>query len=381
LVVGGGPAGTSAAWHLAARGARVVLLERERLPRYKTCGGGVVARALAALPEGTRLDPEHSCNAAEMHFAAERIGFRVRRASPIVAMAMRADLDLGLLERARSEGVRVESPCSLVGFEEQGGELLVHTSRGDFRSRFLIGADGALSTVARCAGLGKPPACAPALEAEVEVRPEVHERFAGTARFDFGIPPGGYAWVFPKRRHLSVGVLAMRKGAKRLKEFLTTYLSRMEIAPIRLELHGFPIPVRPRSTLAAGRVLLVGDAAGLADPLTGEGISHALRSGAVAAAAIQATAHGPDRDPSRVRARFCDAMRREILDDLRAARILAAILYRLPRLRRLLFRRGGQVLCEAVTEVVLGNRDYRECLRSPVKIARTLLFPRGLVKT
>jgi len=174
-------------------------------------------------------------------------------------------------------------------------------------------------------------------------------------RFDVGIVPHGYAWVFPKTTHLSVGVLTTHRGAINLHRQLEEYLRVIRLAPQAMERHGFVIPVRPRAgPLARARMLLVGDAAGLADPVTAEGISLAARSGRLAADAIIAS----QLDPQRARAGY-DAALRPMLAELRVARTLARLLYEYPRARRWMFRRVGQRLVEAITDVFMGARTYR----------------------
>jgi flavin-dependent dehydrogenase len=211
----------------------------------------------------------------------------------------------------------------------------------------------------------------PALEAEVEVPPAVLARYAEGARFDLGVPVGGYGWVFPKARHLSVGVGAFMRSAvrRRLRDELGRYLASLGLGEARaLRVRGAPIPVAPRRDPARGRVLLAGDAAGLADPLTGEGISLAILSGRLAAEALLLARLEPR---AAVRA-YRSSLRREIIGDLRIARGLAWVLHRRPGLARRLVPRLGQLAGEALTEVIIGRRTYRELVGS-VRAWRRLL--------
>lgn len=360
VIVGSGPSGSAAALGLVSQGARVVVLERMRLPRYKTCGGGVVARALAWLPPEVQVRPERICHAVELNFLDDGLRFAVERSEPIVNMTMRAEFDSALLAAAERAGAEIRAECTFQGFSANGGALQVQTSRGPLRAEFLIGADGALGEVARRAGWAKSIAGVPALECELTVPERELDRFAAAARFDFSQPPEGYAWVFPKTNHLSAGILSMRRGPAHLKELLRVYLDRIGVAGILgMELHGFQIPVRPRSEgFARGRVLLVGDAAGLADPITGEGISYAIRSGQLAARAWAAGG----QDPAHVGRAYTAALGREVLQELRIGRVLSRITYGLPPIRRALFRSFGQSICEAVTEVILGRMSYRDLI-------------------
>jgi flavin-dependent dehydrogenase len=209
------------------------------------------------------------------------------------------------------------------------------------------------------------------VEWEVRVDAAVCERHAGAARFDFGLVPWGYAWVFPKRSHLSVGMLSLARGTAQLEARLERYLESLGVSTaFGVERHGALIPVAPRAgPLARDRILLCGDAAGLVDPLTCEGISHAIQSGRLAAQALLEAELRPDGVPLLYEA----SLREAILPELRLARFLCTVLYRAPAWRGTLFRRLGQSLCEAMAEVVSGGRTYRELLGSPSNYGRLLL--------
>ena len=152
----------------------------------------------------------------------------------------------------------------------------------------------------------------------------------------------------------------MRRGARDLHEHLERYLRLLGIvAPLEVKRHGFVTPVRPRSgSLVRNRVVLAGDAAGFADPLTAEGISYAIRSGQLAGEAI-AQSGG---DHVRARERYHAELEQEILPDLRASRRIAAVLYDYPRVRRWLFRRYGQLMIEALAGPLNGEYGYRNVL-------------------
>jgi geranylgeranyl reductase family protein len=369
-VVGGGPAGAAAALALAQGGARVVVLEALSVPRYKTCGGGLVRRALRQLPAEVQPALQRSLCAAELHVHDLGMRFVVQRAEPLVAMAMRADLDAALLAAARRQGVEVRSPCRVVGVLPGADGLQVATTDGTVQARWVVAADGVRSRVAAALRWSETPSI-PALEAEIPVEPADLERFAAAARFDFGRVPHGYAWVFPKAAHLSIGVLSTRRGGtQRLHQHLDRYRADLDLRPAGPESrHGALIPVGPRpGGCVRGRVLLAGDAAGLADPVTCEGISWALRSGRLAAAALLDGGFVP----AEVGRRYARGLAAEILPELRWGRRLAAILYGHPRLRRWLFRRHGPALAEAMASVIAGDATYSELLGDPRRYFRLL---------
>ena len=357
-VVGAGPAGATAALTLARRGLKVALLEKAALPRYKTCGGALVARGLALFPPEIQTVIERRCGQAELHLLDGDLHYSSAReppGPPIMAMTMRDRLDQMLASAASAAGAVLRAPCTVSGVSLDPRRARLDTDAGPVTAAFVIAADGATGELARLAGWGDGRHLIPALEYEVHVDDATLDRFGRVPRFDVGVVPCGYAWVFPKTAHLSVGVLTTRRGAINLHRWLEEYLRVIGLAPRSMERHGFVIPVRPRAgPLARQRMLLVGDAAGLADPVTAEGISLAARSGELAADAIVAS----QLDPPRARAAYRAALR-PMLAELRVARMLARLLYDHPRARCWMFGRVGQRLVEAITDVFMGARTYR----------------------
>jgi geranylgeranyl reductase family protein len=377
-VVGAGPAGACAARVLAEAGARVVLLEKHALPRYKTCGGGVVGRALRGLPPHVRADVEaaaveHSCHTADIELGDDGTRIRAQRQRPVISMVMRDRFDAVLVAAAERAGAEVRPRCAMHAVMIRDDRIELETKGGPVVARFVVAADGATSETARLCGWSPPRPFAPALEAEVRVGDADFARLAGAARFDFGPILAGYGWVFPKRAHLSIGVCTMRSGVN-LNVSLARYLKALGLDRLEgVEKHGFFIPLGPRAEgLVRGRVLLAGDAAGLADPVTGEGISAAIESGTLAARAIL----DGGAEPVHVGERYDRALatlRREV----RLGRVLARLTYDWPRLRRWVFRLHGQALAEGMTDVLMGDRTYAGLLSRAKTYAYLLGLDRG----
>ncbi len=362
-IVGAGPAGAAAALALGGRGLRIGVIEKGVPPRHKTCGGGVLRRAAALLPLDLSAVVERECHAAELVHHGPHLRFRCDRDRPIVTMVMRDRFDHLLIDAAEKKGAQIFPNTTVldVSPEEDGARLT--TSAGQFRARFVIAADGANSVVARKTGRPELRGIVPALECEVTLAPEAMAAWRDTARFDFGVVPAGYAWVFPKRNHLSIGVLTTRRGAANLPEYYRRYLDLLGIGePLREERHGYIIPCRPRAgVFGARRVLFVGDAAGLADPVLAEGITAGILSGQLAARAILAG----DFSETAVKRHYRAALRREWLGELRVARRLAWLLYDCPRLRARLLTRHGQRLTELIARIVTGETSYAAAVTRP----------------
>lgn len=372
-VVGSGPAGSSAALGLAKEGVRVALLEKASLPRYKTCGGAVVRRAIRLLPVDIGSAVERHCNTVELHLLDARLHFSVTRSHPITAMTMRENLDFLLASAAQEAGAHLRDRCEVRDVVVQTDKVELVTTDGPIFARFVVAADGAMSSAARKAGCDETRHLIPALECEILADDDVLRRFNNTARFDLGAVPYGYAWVFPKREHLSIGVLTTRRGTINLNTMLEQYMKLIGLNNItRLERHGFLIPVRPRKgPFVWRRTVLTGDAAGFADPVTAEGITFAIQSGQMAAGALLEG----DLDEARVRQAYDSAVQKTILPELRFGRILAKLLfYDYPRLRTSLFRLYGQKITEALTDVFMGERTYRQILQSPLTYLKLFRF-------
>ncbi|MBL8036972.1 MAG: geranylgeranyl reductase family protein [Nitrospira sp.] len=378
IVVGSGPAGACTAWRLAQAGVQVAVLEKAVLPRYKTCGGGIIGRAWQSLPVDVRHVIEQDCHTALLNIVPNGLSFTTQRPTPIVSMTMRDQFDYALLSAAQAGGAVVHQRCAVEEVSYHGDGVTVSTKMGEMKAKFVVAADGALGTTARRVGMADGRVLIPALEYEVTVPHELLDRSSRVARFDFGILPHGYAWAFPKRRHLSIGVLSMVQREGELKRAIMQYLDLLGCRDVtHIERHGFVIPVRPRKgPFIKNRVLVVGDAAGFADPVTGEGISFALRSGQQAA---QSLLEGK-LEEKPVQQAYSRSLAESVLPELRAGVLLARLLYDFPRLRSWAFSQQGQRLCEAVTDIMAGRRSYRDLALTPQIVFKLLasLWSRNL---
>ena len=328
LIVGAGPAGAWAARRLARAGASVRLIDASH-PREKPCGGGLTSRCLAML--GDLLD-------RVPHVAIERVRFESppvgrdpypppprtppsvtvdvprggagQSSSPLVVVSRRA-LDSALVDDAREAGADL-IPERAVDVHVDAASVAVSTRQRRWRGRYLIGADGASSLVRRRLHEPLPPShwslatgvfAAGASSGEIVVR--------------FVRQPPGYIWSFPRPDHLAIGICAPadRTTAADLRSHLDRWLAGQHLAPgCATAPYSWPIPSLPMPAWAEGvpvgpRWLLAGDAAGLVDPLTREGIYYALRSGELAADALL----GMAADPSRT---YANAAQAELSSEL-----------------------------------------------------------------
>jgi geranylgeranyl reductase family protein len=368
-VVGGGPAGASAALSLVRAGMDVAIFEKAVVPRYKTCGGGVVARARRLLPTEMGEVFEQQCHTATMNLKHPAMSVTVTRDQPIISMTMREMFDFQLLSKARSEGAILKCPCRVKYMVPRSDHVRIVTDHGFYGARFVVASDGANSTVAKRAGFGPNPHLLPALEAEIFVSERILRQYQDRARFDFGLIPKGYGWVFPKGDHLSVGIGIMRGRPTALSGPFRHYIHSLGFQEFPFRTHGYVIPFGPRGRdFVKSRTILTGDAAGLADPVTGEGITSALLSGQMAA---QALIEGElKKEP--VKRSYEGALKRRILPELKWGRVVASMVYDIPRIRPWVFRVYGKQMCEAMTDVAVGLRSYRAIITNPLTYLKLL---------
>lgn len=320
VVVGAGPAGSSAAYDLARAGKKVLVLDKADFPRDKPCGGGLTPKTLKRLRFDVSPVVERACTRMVV---TDKLGHPhvLPEAGVLCSMVQRPTFDMVLRDEAVAAGA--EFRVAEVEKVEQGsGHVDVHTvGGGTLRARWVMAADGAKSGVRRL----------------LHKRPVVRQAFAleGLAdlgedtaiHLDFFVVPWGYGWVFPKGDHVNVGICTFNRKVKLSRKDLMEYCKAKLGHTALRDVVGYPLGIGPgNGGLSLGRVLFVGDAAGTVEGLMGEGIHNAIYSGQQAAAAVRAG--GP---AWLVRRHYGLRMLRHWLD-VRSTRNLALIFYRLPKM-------------------------------------------------
>ena len=363
-IIGSGPSGSIAAKELSSSGLRVVLFEKANLPRYKTCGGGIVRRVTQFLPTDISSAYEKEFHQIEINDHEANFYYKVKRNYPLVYMTMRRDFDYALLEKAKLSGTQVNEECEVYDLVINNKFILLKTAKGEFKASFVIGSDGAQGITLKKSGLKIKKKNLPALECEVYASDKDLERFSNV-RFDFGFIPGGYAWVFPKKDHLSVGLGAFTFKEKNinLNTYFTSYLNHLNFKKIiNIERHGFYIPVSTRrNILAANRILLTGDAAALADPVTAEGITSAILSGQLASEAI---VQG-NLNNKIISSLYNQKIEENFYSELNAGLFLSKVFYNYDGLRTFLMKRYGVKFCEVIADIISGKRKYSNLIKDP----------------
>lgn len=360
-VVGGGPAGSSAARAASSLGLSTILLDSAEFPRNKPCGGAISEQAQSYLgfpvPESLY---ESNVFGARVHFEGRTVVARL--ADRLAVIVSRSRFDHLLLEKAEQSGAEVRQGIRVSEVEVKNDEVEVVTESLMIRARYCIVAAGASTRLGRTV---REPLTkdeyAVAVEMDVPAPDEEVSRFAdGLIDIYFGVARMGYGWVFPHQSWFNVGLAGIASKMDRprgqLEEFAhtlpTQIASRLEQAENRV---GASIPAgglnRP---VASGRVLLAGDSAGFVDSFYGEGIAYAIRSGQLAATCI---ASGGE-----VAARYSRQCDREIVRPLKHSYVLAQLLDRYPNFLMRVFA-SHPIALQRFLEVPARRLAYSDFLR------------------
>jgi geranylgeranyl reductase family protein len=365
LVVGAGPAGSATAMHLARAGASVLLVDKARFPRDKPCGGGLTGRALRHVPCDVEPVVERVVDRMVLR-ASYRTTLDRSAAAPLVAMTQRRRLDLHLAQQAARAGAdfRDGTPVAELELDDAGVSARVGSAR--VRASYLVGADGANGPVARAAGLGAGILRGVALEGNAPWSALDEARYASAAWVELGVVPGGYGWVFPKGDHANLGVGGWMEEGPRLRDHLERLARAHGVDASELtEVRGHRLPMRELGAPAMrGRVLLVGDAAGLVDPLSGDGIYEAFVSAKLASTSILA-----DR-PVEYEAQLSAALDRHAAASWKAKRAVE----RYPRACVWALRAPGvfEAVCGLLRGELAHPRDAPRIARPPLRLLSRL---------
>ncbi len=371
IVIGMGPAGANASYHLGRSGLKVLAFEQRFLPRAKLCAGAISAKALRLLDFDFSAAIEQEIRNAYIRFRDgqsvdspnnERAGYVVNRKL----------FDNLLADRAKDSGVEVHDNERVIKLEERNGNIRVSTDKCEYECRALIGADGANGITARYLGRRRNSNF---LGVEVHV-PKTYPVIAENGEklgFFFGDVPNGYGWIFPRRFDASVGIFMDSKYAAQARDHLKNFLARINIPEdyaARARGHFIPLfSPFTRAPFGKRNILLAGDAASFVDPVTAEGIYYALKSGRDAAFAILNS--GPGKTAADI---YKSVIEGGILRELRAAWKIAKPLYAFPTMGYRIFH-NCRLIREMHFQVMLGMASYSDLLGELKRMARGIFRP------
>ncbi|KYH32632.1 geranylgeranyl reductase family protein [Neomoorella mulderi] len=357
IICGAGPAGSTCGRLLARRGLKVLILDKARFPRYKPCGGGLTGKALGELEPGWEKLSEDSTREVIFYHRQER-PINIVYQQPVIRMVGREKLDAWLLEQAAAAGATIRDGYRVTAVAETATGVTIYGEDGSiFQGDFLVGADGARSLVRKSLPFNTGTAAGVTLECEIPVDEGVLAEYRGRVHLSYGGIPAGYGWIFPKGDHLSVGIGSFTRQVKGLQRYFQDFCRGMGLKiPEGIRCRGAVIPAASgkAGTLHTGRAVLAGDAAGLVDPFSGEGIYYALRSGRLAAEAISAALAGQGGLED-----YTKKIHAEVLPSLHYAWRIARVVYALtPVVHRLVA--ANPEVARRLVDVLFGGDTYED---------------------
>lgn len=359
IVLGAGPAGSTAARKLALSGARVLLLDKAKFPRDKPCGGGLTFRADDANDLDLAPVTEREIYGVRI---SVKLGRRFDRTSTrlLARMTQRRDLDAYLVEEAACAGAEFRDGTNVTALEIESATARVRSNGDTYESRILIGADGVNGVTSKALELEPRSEVAVAYEANVPADDALMEHWSRFIALDLGGIPGGYGWVFPKGDHLNIGVGGWKSVGPTLRDRLSALCAYYAFDESRLFGHrGYQLPLRrDDAPVVSGPAMLAGDAACLVDPLSGEGIWAAFVSGRLAAEEAQRYLAGDVESLDGYGRALRDVMDEEIL----TSRRLQAVFQRLPS-ASILMLKYNNAFWRYLTEIIRGEITYPDLPR------------------
>jgi geranylgeranyl reductase family protein len=371
IIVGAGPAGGSAAYHLAKQGHKVVLIEKETLPRYKPCGGGV--SPIVAKWFDFDFSPAISTKVSTLQYTWEmedEVEANLGQEVEPIWMVRRDIFDHFLVQQAQSKGAELRDGTEVTGIELVGDTWQVSTSNGTISGKYLIAADGAKGPMAKMLGFkDRKRRLAGALEVETTA-----EAVPTVVNFEFGLVKNGYIWNFPKADGYSIGIGTFRGGeGQDFKKILDKYaqgLFKIDINSAKQ--YGHPLCLWDGDQkLHTDRALLAGEAACVVDPMTAEGIRPSIFSGIKAAEAI----HGALSGQGEAIANYSTVMAEEWGADMKWAQRIAAAFYQFPKVG---YKVGVKKPAATVimAKILAGDLRYSDVAGKAIKKMSGSLFSR-----
>jgi len=370
IVAGSGPAGATAAYRLAKAGLSVLILEKDNLPRYKPCGGGLSLKIDRVLDTDIKDFIEAKVFGAYFSYG-QKEGTLLMSEQPVAYMIMRDKFDSHLAYEAVQAGATLLTGKKVGGITTSKNGYEVYTKDDVFTCRYIVGADGVNGFVRRFIYPNAVRTMAASIEAEIAVDQSILDKHSNYVHIDFGVIPYGYAWVFPKKSMLSVGIAGFKGVVKRPKEFFDTFIKEHDtLSGINgITYKGYPLPIfRNQQILTKGGVILTGDAGNLVDPFFGEGIYYAIRSAQLASSVICDSI----RNGSTNLSRYDKLLSNEFYPEFRAAQKVSQFVYAFPRVWYDILTERTE-LAEKYFNVLRGNNSYDNFIKELKAIGGSLV--------
>jgi geranylgeranyl reductase family protein len=375
IIIGAGPSGSSAARRAGQMNLNTLIIEKEKFPRYKPCGGAISERARSYLDFDL---PDNLINrnifGTKIHYKDNII--EKHKDYRLASLTTRSVFDNFLLDKALETGVTLKQEEKVKNYIEKSDHVEVITDKGKYTSKYLIVAEGAVGNLKyKVRARDKKNEYGICVVTEVkEENSNIDKYIKNAIEIHFGVANLGYGWVFPHDNYFSVGVGGIAKDIKHPKKILSEFLAQRNLKD-SCKFSGHLIPVGGiKRTLISSKVILVGDAGGFIDTFTGEGIAYSIKSGQIAAELVSEILKTNDENNLKS---YYSRIELEFGSNLRYSLILSKIMHRMPGLCFDIFTKNDQILNEFLN-LSLPDSSYKKFMawmvpRVPLFILKNLL--------
>lgn len=371
IVIGAGPAGATSAYHLAKQGHSVLLLDKASFPRFKPCGGGVSP----AIAQWFDFDftPVIDNTITQVQYSwqmGDTVEATLKNVQPMW-MVDRGAFDQFLVQKAVEQGATMQNNTEVTSIQPQGQGWVVKTNKETWEASYLIGADGVNGPVSKWLGLGTQDS---SLGGSLEVKTNSPSATPNKAYFEFGLLKNGYIWNFPKSQGYSISGAILRgnkANSEELKKQLFTYAREFGLDTNNASYAEYPLGLwRENQPLHSQRALIAGEAAGILDPLTGEGIRPSIWTGVKAAEAVSKSLQG---DANAI-PQYSQIVKEQWGADMILAQRLAGIFYQFPKIA---YKVGVKrpSAAQVMGKILCGELKYSDITDQAVSRLKKSLIP------
>ncbi len=359
IIIGAGPSGAASAFYLSRNFNKILLLDKSKFPRHKLCGGAISNKSYNILKQDFSIsdsDLGKKFNGGSIYCKNKHI--KTIYTDKHLSLVMRYDLDFLLVKKAIENGVEFLDNTKITEININKGTVVINNKL--IKTNYIIAADGAPSGISLAAGLFDVKDISKSLVMSYEynvnynkigthTREQLMNKYKQPVLI-FGYSDNGYAWIFPKKNYLTVGILDIKLNGKKIKSILIKLtkqlLPEIDITKINIKGHYLPYYL-PNKTVKKGKLYVVGDAAGTADPILGEGIYYALFSAKLLSYAIQT-----QKD-------YAKLINKYITREFRYAKFMRDLFY-VPRIRKIILAiiRDSNDVAKALMDIVDGDKNF-----------------------
>lgn len=388
-IVGAGPAGSTAAKFICDKGYKLALIDKCKFPRDKSCGGGLPTHVLKRFKNILSDDMIDSYSYGGTTFShSMKYQIKFINDEPVTAMTLRKKFDYGLVKIAIKAGANLIDGEKVIDIKINKEKATIKTDKGKIiDSNILIGADGVWSLVAKKIGLRKKnnPIGLCVFE-EYELDKEMLDKYFGELRLGYIHSKfdnlNGYGWVFPKNKHINIGIGELEynpqqnKSKNNLKNVYYNYIStlkKQKLIPEKIKINnikGGAFPIIPLNKTYSKRVILIGDAAGFVNPVSGEGIYYAMASGQLAAETIQKALESKDSS-EKILSKYQKNWKKDFGKELRLMHWFAKRQSRTKSEKNFRLLKNDDKLNQLLSKVMAGHLSFNEY---KWKIAKRYLY-------